>query len=75
MNQGGKLENLKEEIQKKAVSVLGVSKVRWKGQYGIRIGDCNVHYSGSEKAGRNIEIPVYTRVLRNFVKTFCVINE
>ena len=32
LNQGGKLENLKTEMQKNEVSVLGVSEVRWKGQ-------------------------------------------
>jgi len=29
LNQGGKLENLKKEMQKNEVSVLGVSEVRW----------------------------------------------
>ena len=32
LNQGGKLENLKMEMQKNKVSVLGVSEVWWKGQ-------------------------------------------
>jgi hypothetical protein len=36
LNQGGKLENLKKEIRKNEVSVLGVSEVRWKGQGEIR---------------------------------------
>jgi hypothetical protein len=45
-NQGGKLENLKKEMQKNAVSVLGVSDVRWKGQGEIRCGDYIVYYSG-----------------------------
>ena len=31
LNQGGKLENLKTEMQKNEVSVLGVSEVWWKG--------------------------------------------
>ena len=30
LNQGGKLENLKAEMRKNEVSVLGVSEVRWK---------------------------------------------
>jgi hypothetical protein len=41
LNQGGKLENLKTEMQKNEVSVLGVSEVRWKGQGEIRSGDYN----------------------------------
>ena len=31
LKQGGKLENLKEEMKKNEVSVLGVSEVQWKG--------------------------------------------
>ena len=30
LNQGGKLENLKTEMQKIEASLLGVSEVRWK---------------------------------------------
>ena len=36
LNQGGKLDNLEKETQKKAVSVLGVSEERWRGQGEIR---------------------------------------
>jgi hypothetical protein len=34
LSQGGKLENLKKEIQKNEVSILCVSEVRWKGNSG-----------------------------------------
>jgi hypothetical protein len=39
LNQGGKLKNFKKEMQKNAVSVLGVSEVRWKGQGETRSHD------------------------------------
>ena len=39
LNRGGKLENLKKEMQKNELSVLGVSEVRWKGQGEIRSGN------------------------------------
>jgi hypothetical protein len=39
LNRGGRLENLKKEMQNNAVSILGVSEVRWKGQGEIRSGD------------------------------------
>ena len=42
LNRGGKLENLKKEMQKNAVSILGVSEMRWKGQGEIRGGDYTV---------------------------------
>jgi hypothetical protein len=43
------LENLKK-MQENAVSILGVSEVRWKGQGEIRSGDYTVYYSGGEHA-------------------------
>ena len=44
------MENLKKEMQKNEVSVLGVSEARWKGQGEIRSGDCTAYYSGGERA-------------------------
>jgi hypothetical protein len=45
LNQGGKLENLKKEMEMNGVSVMGVSEVRWKGQSEIRSGDYTMYYS------------------------------
>ena len=42
LNRGGKLKNLKKEMQKNEVSILGVSEVRWKGQGEIGTGDFTV---------------------------------
>ena len=50
LKQGGKFENLKTEMWKNEVSVLGVSEVRWKGQGEIRSGDYTVYYSRGERA-------------------------
>ena len=52
LNKEGKLENLKAEMQRNEVSVLGVSEVRWKGQGEIRSGEYTVYYSGGERAER-----------------------
>ena len=49
LNRGGKLENLKREMQKNEVSILGVSEVRWKEQGEVR-SDYTVYYSGGERA-------------------------
>ena len=67
LNQGGKLENLKTEMQKNDVSVLGVSEVRWKGQGEIRIGDYTVYYSGGERAESGVEIVVHKSLVRSVV--------
>ena len=44
------MENLKKEMQKNAVSILGVSEVQCKVQGEIRSGDFAVYYSGGERA-------------------------
>jgi exonuclease III len=69
LNRGGKLENLKTEMQKNEVSVLGISEVRWKGQGEIRSGDYIVYYySGDERAERGVAIVVHKRIVRSVVK-------
>ena len=62
------MENLKTEMQKNEVSVLGVSEVRWKGQGEIRSGDYTVYYSGGERAERGVAIVVHKRIVRSVVK-------
>jgi nitrogen regulatory protein PII len=68
LNQGGKLENLKKEMQKNTVSVLGVSEVRWKGQGEIKSGDYRVYYSGGDSAERGVAIVVHKSVVKSVVK-------
>ncbi|PNF33125.1 hypothetical protein B7P43_G14718 [Cryptotermes secundus] len=65
LNQAGKLDNLKTEMQKNEVSVLGVSEVRWKGQGEIRSGHYTVYYSGGERAERGVAIVVHKSVVRS----------
>jgi len=62
------MENLKTEMQKNEVSLLGVTEVRWKGQGEIRIGDYTVYYSGGERAERGVAIVVHKSILRSVVK-------
>jgi hypothetical protein len=56
---GGKLENLKKEMEQNGVSVMGVSEVRWKGLGEIHSGDYTVYYSGGEKSERGVTIVVH----------------
>jgi len=62
------LENLKKEMQKNEVSVLGVSEVRWKGQGEIRSGDYTVYYTGDEWAEKAMAIVVHRSIVRRVVK-------
>ena len=66
------MENLKKEMQKNEVSVLGGSEVRWKGQRAIRSGDYTVYCWGGEGAEKGVAIVVHKSVVRSVVKkTVC----
>jgi hypothetical protein len=68
LNRGGKLENLKIEMQKNEVAILGVSELRWKRQGEIRSGDYTVYYSGGERVEKGVAIAVHKSVVRSIVK-------
>jgi hypothetical protein len=68
LNRGGKFENLKKEMYKNQVSVLGFSEVRWKGQGEIRNGDYTVHYSGGERAEKVVAVVVHKSIVISVVK-------
>ena len=55
-------------MQKNDLSILGVSKVRWKGQGEIRSGDYTVYYSGGERAERGVTIGVHNSMVRSVVR-------
>jgi hypothetical protein len=69
------LENLKTEMQKNQVSVLGVSEVWWKGQGEITSGDYTVYYSGGEQAERGVAIVVHKSVARSVLRRLFVMTE
>jgi hypothetical protein len=64
LNQGGKLKKLKKEMQKNAVTVLGVSEVWWKVQGEIRSGDYTVYYCGGDRAERGVAIVVHKSIVK-----------
>jgi hypothetical protein len=64
------LENLKKEMQKNVVSVLGVSEVRWKGQGEIRSGDYAVYYFVGERVEKVVAIVVHKSIVRSVVEYF-----
>jgi hypothetical protein len=68
LNQGGKLEHLKKEMQKNAVSVLGVSEVWWTGQGEIRSDCYTVYYSGGDRAEKDVAIVVHKSIVKSVVK-------
>ena len=58
------MENLKKEMQKNEVSILGVNF----SQDEIRSGDYRVYYSGGERAEKGVAIVVHKSVVRGVVK-------
>jgi hypothetical protein len=73
LEQAGKFVNLIKEVQNNAVSVLGVSEVRWERQGEERSDDYAACYSGGESSERGVAILVHnskmTRVVKK--KTVC----
>ena len=67
MNMGGKLENVKEEMKRNNVNVLGVGEVRWLGEGELWSDQYRVIYSGGKERLRGVAIildsSVATRVL------------
>jgi hypothetical protein len=72
LNQRGKLENLKKEIEQNAVSALGVREGQWKGQGETHSGNYKVYYSGDE---RDVAIVVHKSTVRKLLRRLCVMTE
>ena len=62
------MKNLKKEIQKNEVSILGVSEVGWKRQGETRSGNYTVCYSRGEPAENVLATVVHKSVVRSVVK-------
>ena len=50
MNKPEKLENIKHEMKRLNIDIMGLSEVRWKESGDYTDGDTRVIYSGGEKA-------------------------
>ena len=52
----GKLDNIKKEMERLNISILGLSEVRWEGAGTIKSGKHNIIYSGGDRAERGVGI-------------------
>lgn len=68
LRQVGKLENLKIEMDKNNVCIMGVSEVRWKEQGDFESGDYHMYYSGSESAERGVAIVMQKWIKPSIIK-------
>src|SRR5918996_3720690 len=56
MNQTGKLENIKEEMERNGLNVLGMCEVRWKDCGDFDSGGYRVVYSGGKASQRGVAV-------------------
>ncbi|XP_063601940.1 craniofacial development protein 2-like [Penaeus indicus] len=56
MNKAGKLENIKEEINRLHINIMGISEMRWTGAGAISSENRKIIYSGGEQHERGVGI-------------------
>jgi len=56
MNEKGKLENIKKEMQRNNINVLGLSEVRWMGSEDRMSGEYRIIHSGGKEKQRGVAI-------------------
>ena len=64
MNATGKLENVKEEMQRNRLSIMGVSEVRWKDGGDFVSDGYRVTYAGRPTCQRELQLLQRPRKLR-----------
>ena len=60
MNQG-KLEVVKQEMERVNVNILGISELKWTGMGEFNSDDHYIDYCGQESLGRNGVAPIVNR--------------
>ena len=66
MNQG-KLEEVKEEIARVNINILGISELKWTGMGEFNSDDCYIYYCGQESIRRNGEAIIVNKRVQNAV--------
>ena len=67
--QKGKLENMKQEMKRMKMNILGLSEMRWKGSGCIKSDGCNILYSGGEHHYRGVGVildPETSKAIKGF---------
>ncbi|XP_008484663.1 craniofacial development protein 2-like, partial [Diaphorina citri] len=68
MNKEGKLENLKQEMKRYNMDILGLSEVRWEGEGEITSGEYKMVYKGGEKKEKGVGLIFKQSMDNNIVK-------
>ena len=56
MNEKGKLENIKKEMQRNYVNIIGLSEVRWPDREDRMSGEYRIIHSGGKENQRGVAI-------------------
>jgi hypothetical protein len=68
--QTGKLENLKIEMKRLKIDILGISEMRWNGQGDFISGDYRVIYSGGDNGNNGVGIILnkkWTQCVKSYI--------
>ena len=72
MLQKGKLENIKREMERNKVNILGLCEVRWKECGDFLSDDIRIIYSGGTKSEAGVAILMDKKVRNNVMEVKCV---
>ena len=68
MNMVGKLEEVKREMKRYGLNILGVSEVRWKGQGDFNSDGMRVIYSGGDQCKQGVALILDEEVGRRVIE-------
>jgi len=74
MLQKGKLENLKQEMERMNLNILGLSEVRWKGAGCITSDNYIILYSGGDQHQKGVGM-ILDQETSKTTKSFCTVND
>ena len=72
MRRRGKLENVKREMTRNKINVLGLCEVRWKGEGDFMSDDVRVIYSGGKESQRGVAVLLDSMSAKRVLKVVCV---
>ena len=74
MNQG-KLEEVKQEMARVIIDILGISKLKWTGMGEFNSDDHDIYYCGQESVRRNGVAIMVNKRLRNSLLRYSLKND
>ena len=72
MNKPEKLENIKHEMNRLNIDIMGLSEVRWKESGDYTDGEIRIIYSGGERAERGVAILVKGKIRKTVERYECI---